>query len=258
MADDQLKRDGQGERDANQSVLPAASEDLTEAAETASASTASAETTAPIETEASSPVAADAGDKETGEAAAAITSADTAVSEAATTPAANAAPKTYPARVVALEEEPYEYEKSTLLVMLHFLPEDGDEAGREVALSITTHSDIPIMKLTRLKELEPLPVWLQSLLDEMKEQMPQYAADAERKKEEEKAIKRAATQKVSSTSAKNLKSSAGGKKTGASSAPPPPDATNAPKFDDQVSLFDLATGHRPQNATEAATPTGGQ
>ncbi|MGB9180979.1 MAG: hypothetical protein WCB68_17235, partial [Pyrinomonadaceae bacterium] len=102
-------------------------------------------------------------------------------------------PRAYPARVIQIEDEPYDFDKSTLLVTIQIMPDDGHQDGREVALTINTHSDIPILKLVRMKELEPLPPWLEALLGEMKEAMPSYAEAAERRKEEEKAIRRAAT-----------------------------------------------------------------
>lgn len=251
MFDDE-KTDGQGAPPSGQN---AADEEITESVEARATEAASPEAINQDEKE-SLPSEVETGGNEINASTPSETT-QTVSTQTAQPPSASSS-QTYPARVVALEEEPYDYDKSTLLVMLHFLPEDGDEAGREVALSITTHSDIPIMKLMRLKELEPMPGWLKSLLDEMRAAMPTYAADAERRKEEEKMIKRAAAQKTSSTSTKTLKATSGKKGGAAASAPPPADSTNAAKFDDQVSLFDLATGHRNSSTLDTAQPGGQQ
>lgn len=167
-----------------------------------------------------------------------------------TTPA-----KVYTTRVTPIDEEPYDFDKSTLLAGMQFMPVDGHPDGREVALTITTHRDIPILKLVRMKELEPLPPWLKSLLDEMQAQMPAYAEDAERRKEEEKAVRRAATARSTPTTAKNLKTSAG-KKGAGSSVPKPGETTSAPVFEDQGSLFNLMTGQRPKTETAAGAEGG--
>jgi hypothetical protein len=189
-----------------------------------------------------------------------VAAAESSIEQQVTGDAKQVTKPTYTARVTPLDEEPYDFDKSTLLVTMQLMPDDGHADGREVALTISTHSDIPILKLVRLKQLEPLPPWLQALLDEMQEAMPSYGADAERRKEEEKAIRRAATTKTSSTSAKNLKSSSG-KKPGAAAttaaAPKPSDSTTAPVFEDQGSLFNLTTGHRPKS-NETAAAGGGQ
>lgn len=195
-----------------------------------------------------------AGASEPAEASAVSASASGQAPAVTTTPAAA---KVYTTRVTQIDDEPYDFEKSTLLVGMQLMPVDGHEAGREIALTITTHRDIPILKLLRLKDIEPLPPWLQSLLDEMKEQMPVYAEQAEQRKEEEKAIKRAASAKVSSTTAKNLKTSAGKKSSSAAASIPKPGETNAPVFEEQGSLFNVATGQRPQT-NAAAAPEGGK
>lgn len=171
--------------------------------------------------------------------------------------AATAAVKPYPARVVPMSEEPYDYEKSTLLVSMYIMPVDGHADGREVVLSIATHTDIPIMRLVRMKELEPLPPWLESLLSAMKDAMPSYGEDAERRKEEEKAIRRAATTKTTTTNTKKLKSTAGQAGTGKTAIPDATnDASGAVVTNEQTSLFDLAAGSAAQPITTASAGGG--
>jgi hypothetical protein len=73
-----------------------------------------------------------------------------------------------PAKREAAVEEPYDFDRCTIQIGLQLLPEDGDPAGRAVVIGVRNHADAPIVALTRLAALGPLPQLVTELLDRLR------------------------------------------------------------------------------------------
>lgn len=80
------------------------------------------------------------------------------------------------------QSEPYEWEKCTVRLSITFFPDDGNEGGRQVVLGCNTHSDPPLIEPVREAELGTLPPLVASLLERLKERLPQQAEIAEAKR----------------------------------------------------------------------------
>ena len=83
------------------------------------------------------------------------------------------------------QSEPYEWEKCTVRVSITFFPDDGNEGGRQVVLGCNTHNDPPLIEMVREAELGTLPPIVVSLLERLKERLPQQAEIAEAKRQAE-------------------------------------------------------------------------
>lgn len=83
------------------------------------------------------------------------------------------------------QSEPYEWEKCTVRLSITFFPDDGNDGGRQIVLGCNTHSDPPLIEPVREVELGTLPPIVVSLLERLKEQLPQQAEIAEAKRQAE-------------------------------------------------------------------------
>lgn len=81
--------------------------------------------------------------------------------------------------------EPYEWEKCTVRLSITFFPNDGNESGRQVVLGCNTHNDPPLIESVRETELGTLPPIVVSLLERLKERLPQQSEIAEAKRQAE-------------------------------------------------------------------------
>lgn len=70
-----------------------------------------------------------------------------------------------------LLDDPYEFDQCTITVQMTMLPDDGHQDGREVMVGVRNHADQFIMGIFRLGEL-PMPDGINSLLDQLREQLP--------------------------------------------------------------------------------------
>lgn len=82
----------------------------------------------------------------------------------------------------ANQSEPYEWEKCTVRLSITFFPDDGNDGGRQIVLGCNTHSDPPLIEPVREAELGTLPPLVASLLERLKEHLPQQAEIAEAKR----------------------------------------------------------------------------
>ena len=131
------------------------------------------------------------------------------------------------------------------------MPDDGDPAGRPVVVGVRNHADAPIVALTRLSTLGPLPQLVTELLDRLRAELPERKiakeeAVARKKAEEEttKARREAAKAKPKSDTAKPAPKKVKGLAQAPESSPTPPSAPtiaapafDAPKATKQISLF---------------------
>ena len=85
----------------------------------------------------------------------------------------------------ANQSEPYEWEKCTVRLSITFFPDDGNEGGRQVVLGCNTHNDPPLIEPVRKAELGTLPPIVVSLLERLKERLPQQAEIAEARRQGE-------------------------------------------------------------------------
>ncbi|MGE0127569.1 MAG: hypothetical protein AB7U82_05780 [Blastocatellales bacterium] len=83
------------------------------------------------------------------------------------------------------QSEPYEWEKCTVRLSITFFPDDGNEGGRQVVLGCNTHNDPPLIEPVRETELGTLPPIVVSLLERLKQRLPQQAEIAEAKRQAE-------------------------------------------------------------------------
>lgn len=83
------------------------------------------------------------------------------------------------------QSEPYEWEKCTVRLSITFFPDDGNEGGRQIVLGCNTHNDPPLIEPVREAELGTLPPIVVSLLERLKERLPQQAEIAEAKRKTE-------------------------------------------------------------------------
>ncbi len=68
---------------------------------------------------------------------------------------------------------PYDFNRCVVDVRIILLPCDGDEAGRDVILSATTHEDDPLIVAIKADELGTLPAPLAALVEQLKESLPE-------------------------------------------------------------------------------------
>ena len=61
--------------------------------------------------------------------------------------------------------EPFEFDKCTVTLVLQLLPDDKDEQGRKVIMSVHSHGDPPDMEMVRLNALAKLPAPIEKLVD---------------------------------------------------------------------------------------------
>jgi hypothetical protein len=165
--------------------------------------------------------------------------------------AANRPSTSTPAQCAARVEEPYDFDRCTIQIGLQLLPDDGDPAGRPVVVGVRNHADAPIVALTRLSTLGPLPQLVTELLDRLRAELPERKiakeeAVARKKAEEEttKARREAAKAKPKSDTAKPAPKKVKGLAQAPESSPTAPSAlaVTAPTFDapqasEQISLF---------------------
>ena len=85
-----------------------------------------------------------------------------------------------------VEKQPYEFEKCTVQIAVQFLPEDGDAKGRPVLLGVRTHLDAPILRVVRLSELGELPPAINTLVDQLKSELPGREQATKERTEKEK------------------------------------------------------------------------
>jgi len=156
-----------------------------------------------------------------------------------------------PARREAAVEEPYDFDRCTIQIGLQLLPDDGDPAGRPVTVGVRNHADAPIVVLTRLSTLGPLPQIVTELLDRLRADLPvrQRASEeaAARKKAEDEAARarrEAAKTKPKADTAKSTPKKVKGLAQVPESGPAPSSAPavtapmfDAPKASEQISLF---------------------
>ncbi len=199
------------------------------------ASNDAAPTLPPAAEDDASPCEASPSDAELGE--------EEAVKSAASVPA--------PAKREAKVEEPYDFDRCTIQIGLQLLPNDGDPAGRSVVVGVRNHTDAPIVALTRLATLEPLPRLVLELLDRLRADLPMRQRTSEdaaaRKKAEEEAARarREATRsksKVSNTKPTPKKVNALDQAPESGPVPSSAPVVTAPTFDapkasEQISLF---------------------
>ena len=156
-----------------------------------------------------------------------------------------------PAKREAKVEEPYDFDRCTIQIGLQLLPDDGDPAGRAVVVGVRNHTDAPIVVLTRLATLEPLPQLVNELLNRLRAELPERKTAREeaaaRKKAEEEAAKarrEAVRPKSKANSAKPVPKKVNPLDQSPESGPTPsstPVVTaptfDAPKASEQISLF---------------------
>jgi hypothetical protein len=156
-----------------------------------------------------------------------------------------------PAKREATVEEPYDFDRCTIQIGLQLLPDDGDPAGRAVVIGVRNHADAPIVALTHLATLGPLPQIVTDLLDRLRADLPvrQRASEqaAARKKAEEEASRarrEAARSRPKVSNAKPAPKKVNPLDQAPESGPTAPSAPvvtapafDAPKATEQISLF---------------------
>ncbi len=156
-----------------------------------------------------------------------------------------------PAAREAAVEDPYDFDRCTIQIGLQLLPDDGDPAGRAVVIGVRNHVDAPIVTLTRLATLGPLPQVVTGLLDRLRAELPERKiakeeAAARKKAEEEaaKARREAAKAKPKPDTAKPTPKKVKGLAQAPEPGPTPPSAPtiatptfDAPQASEQISLF---------------------
>lgn len=71
-----------------------------------------------------------------------------------------------------LDKEPFDWEYSTITLVIQYLPTDGDPAGRQVMIGVRNSKDSPIVRLLRESEIGELPTCIQELLAELRTSLP--------------------------------------------------------------------------------------
>ncbi len=85
----------------------------------------------------------------------------------------------------SIQSEPYEWVKCTVRLSITLFPDDGNDGGRQVVLGCNTHNDPPLIEPIREAELGTLPPIVVSLLERLKERLPQQAEIAEARRQAE-------------------------------------------------------------------------
>ena len=119
-----------------------------------------------------------------------------------------------------IAKQPYDFDHCTVQIAIQLLPDDGDSNGRMVVVGTRSHLDTPILRFMRLNELGILPPCVNSLLDQLKSELPareQAAREAYEKKKEEQAKRKVVVNAP--------KASARGKRTKAATLATPPAST---------------------------------
>ncbi|MCD4673346.1 MAG: hypothetical protein K8R77_11850 [Anaerolineaceae bacterium] len=73
-----------------------------------------------------------------------------------------------------LTEDPYTYDACVVSASIHWMPEDGDSAGRQMVISVRNHLDQPMMRFYRENELpfEQILNVVDAMLQELQADMP--------------------------------------------------------------------------------------
>ena len=156
-----------------------------------------------------------------------------------------------PAAREAAVEDPYDFDRCTIQIGLQLLPDDGDPAGRAVVIGVRNHVDAPIVTLTRLATLGPLPQVVTELLDRLRADLPerktareQTAARKKAQEESARARREAAAAKPKSDTAKPTPTKVKGLAQVPESGPTAPKAPvvpvptfDAPLASEQIALF---------------------
>ena len=119
-----------------------------------------------------------------------------------------------------IAKQPYDFDHCTIQIAIQLLPDDGDSNGRMVVVGTRSHLDAPILRFIRLNELGALPPIVNTLLDQLKSELParaQAAHEAYEKKKEEQAKRKVVVNAP--------KASARGKRTKAATLATPPAST---------------------------------
>ncbi len=140
-------------------------------------------------------------------------------------------PAAAPAASSSLLDLPYEWNSCVVSALIVLQPDDGDPRGREVNLAVRTHLDAPIIRTLRLDDLrERLEATLWEMLEQLRGELPQRGAAAQKRPKTQPAAAKAApaNDKVARARAANAKNPAPAKK-------------EAPAVH-QTSMFDLWGG----------------
>ncbi len=112
---------------------------------------------------------------------------DMAASAAASAnPAAVASKPADEDRRADVEKQPYEFDQCTVQIAVQFLPQDGDTKGRPVLLGVRSHLDAPILRVVRLSELGELPPAINTLVEQLKSELPAREQATKERIEKEK------------------------------------------------------------------------
>ena len=71
-----------------------------------------------------------------------------------------------------IAKQPYDFDHCTIQIAIQLLPDDGDSNGRMVVVGTRSHLDAPILRFIRLNELGVLPPIVNTLLDQLKSELP--------------------------------------------------------------------------------------
>jgi hypothetical protein len=134
-------------------------------------------------------------------------------------------------------DDPYDFEQCQVTAAITWLPADGDPRGRPVLAGVRTHLDAPILRVYREANLPlaALPAILESLLAELRQQLPERQADRRKREAEAQRKPKAAARKAAPAAPHPEK-----KPEGPSQAAAHPTAAPAgrPPTQAQLSLFD--------------------
>jgi hypothetical protein len=156
-----------------------------------------------------------------------------------------------PATREAAVEDPYDFDHCTIQIGLQLLPDDGDPAGRAIVIGVRNHADAPIVALTRLATLGPLPQVVTELLERLRADLPERKTAREqtavRKRTQEEAARagrEAATAKPGPGTASPAPRRVKGLAQAPESGPAAPKAPvvsvptfDAPQASEQIALF---------------------
>ncbi len=98
-----------------------------------------------------------------------------------------------------LEKQPYDFDQCTIQIAIQLLASDGDPNGRMVVVGVRSHLDTPILRIMRFNEVGPLPPIINTLLDELKSELPSRAQAAVLRFEQKQAERAKRTTSVTAT-----------------------------------------------------------
>ena len=100
-----------------------------------------------------------------------------------------------------LADEPYEFERCTITASVVWLPADDHTAGRQMLVGVRSHLDAPILRVFREADLPlaPLPRVLETLLEELRTELPNRQVARLRQVETEAQKKPRSYQRASNT-----------------------------------------------------------